>query len=436
MVDSGGMDWQPRTSFERRRRPLHPGADAPMVSPVSLGLRSWPSRPEDEARLVKALDAAMERGVNLFDCGAGVGSELGACVVSASSVKVLSAGALERRLGEALDRAWRQGALGHGETVVVTRCGLLLPEAAETVSRQDSRRPPCLFGDDGLALCFEPEVLEEQVRASRQRLGLDSLADGSSTSSVRHYVLLESPERLFVWALERGADVNDAHQWLRERVTVAMGRLGELTVQGVVDGFGISSEAFDLPKATGMSLDLDEVLGWAQSVGSRQAFVLVSWPLNWIEATGLVQPTSEQREPLMALLQPRGLGLLAHRPFNAFCQGRLLRLARPRPDVVALALQASEAPPGLETWLSWADDVERMAQEVFSGQGVLGFDDAPLHQLLLASLASLPAVTSVVTSMRQPSDVDEALDALARPVPVDGLSLVAELHERFDLGNG
>jgi aryl-alcohol dehydrogenase-like predicted oxidoreductase len=158
----------------------------------------------------------------------------------------------------------------------------------------------------------------------------------------------------------------------------------------------------------------------------------VALPLNWIELTG-VEPSHEAAEPLLDLLRQRGVGVLACRPLNALSRGKLVRLARP--DLAEAKLNSlNEAQMrGLENWAQLSLDLERMAHEVIEH---VGYEDAPLSQLALASVASIPEVSSVLVGMRRVSYVEDALEALSRPLILRGREIIAKIHDNLVFDGG
>jgi hypothetical protein len=384
--------------------------------------------------LVLALGEALCSGVNFVDCGAGASGE---------QVEVLLAKALEdlfesETAGSAKPKAKINATTsssfqGSSPLVIVTRVGLA--SAAEAEHWRTSLEPPprCFFGEDERALCLDERTIVEQILASKGRLGMTA---GTSTIGrlavpVEHYVLLESPERLLAWVLERGAEVDTAKTWLQEHLSGALEILGKLVNSGQIAGFGVSSEAFDLPAQDPLAIRLEDVLSWATARGARGGFKLVSWPLNWIELTGLIVPAGEDRPVLCAIIQREALGLIAHRPLNAMSRGQLVRLARPGLDQSQLALLGERERQAFKNWSNLVDDLERMAAEVISDHGLAGYDGAPLQQVVLATLAALPEVNVVVTSMRRPEYVADAREALGRPKPLAARALVETMHENL-----
>lgn len=434
--------WQPQSSLVRRYRslvPTVPGRDAlgvslhPRVSPVALGLRAWPSATEHQEFQIRAIEQALQAGVNLVDCGGGLGSGEWSAPGDDDG---LTASTLESLLGGTLQGFLSQvgsDVEGPDDLVVISRVGLLTAAETERIPGAREGAPRFFFGDDGLAFCLEPEILEQQVLGSRRRLfGAALQGQAKRAERVHHYVLIDSPERFLVWALERGADPSTAQRWLFERLGVAVRTLGALCRKQSLRGFGISSEAFDLPLGEPCRVNLREVLRLTEAQGCREFFCLVAWPLNWVEAVGL-SSAEPSEQPLLDVASSEGLGVLACRPFNAMSRGQLVRLARPRMDARVASWSDERSMKALNNWASLVDDLERMAREVLSEAGAVGgFDEAALEQLVLATLADVRGVSAVLTSMRRSQDVASAFEAMTLPRLLDGRAVLQLLHERID----
>ncbi len=417
-------------AFERRRRPLYPeghhgphAPQVPMVSVIGFGAMRIAEDEDEPGSGKAALLHALRLGVNLIDCGG----------TSFDAQNELAVGQVLREFGNSTTAA-------SSAPVLVTRVGALRGRNLEYFFARERRNDTAevFFLQNGDAVTFAAENLRAQIAASCSRLGVAKL----------DAVLLDTPELFLQYARERRIDPSTARQQLVQKLAEAFGALNEMAAEGLIGSYGISSQVIGYPLNHPARIDIDDVFNAIELMqqrassqsstqrsegGSQSFFRLVAMPLNWIELTG-VEPSHEGAEPLLDKLRQRGVGVLACRPLNALSRGKLVRLARPDLGEAKLNSLNEAQMRGLENWAQLSLDLERMAQEVIEH---IGYDDAPLSQLALATVASLPEVSSVLVGMRRVSYVEDALEALARPIILRGREIIAKIHDNlvFDTGD-
>jgi aryl-alcohol dehydrogenase-like predicted oxidoreductase len=400
-------------AFERRRRPLYPNSpNSPNVSIIGFGAMRIAEDQEESGSGKAALLHALRLGVNLIDCGG----------TAFDAQNELAVGQVLREFAVSKSDA-------QDLPVLVTRVGALRGRNLEYFFARERRNEAgeVFFLQNGDAVTFAEENLRAQITSSCARLGVAKL----------DAVLLDTPELYLQWARERRVDPSTAHAQLLQKLTEAFGALQRMAEEGLIGCYGISSQVIGYPLNHPVPIDIDCVFNALELVRQHASspclFRLVALPLNWIELTG-VERSHEAAEPLLDLLRQKGVGVLACRPLNALSQGKLVRLARPDLTDAKLSSLNEAQMRGLENWAQLSLDLERMAQEVIEH---VGYEDAPLSQLAMATVASLPEVSSVLVGMRRVSYVEDALEAVSRPLILRGREIIAKIHDNlvFDAGD-
>ena len=423
-------------AFERRRKLLWPGG-GPLVSVVGFGAgRVGIDASFAQVGCFEALRHALHLGVNLIDCSAAA-----------------SDGQSELLVGRVLQNVFAEHTIKREDLVLVTKVGQLAGHSFEKLLSQQMHGLQEKWTHHyaaGRAVSFSKELIREQILASMRRLGVDEI----------DCVLFECPETYFDAHLRPELAANQSALGERRAALVepfhealagAFAALGECARQGLVKSFGVSSATLGYPQTVWNSVSLDDFVAAAHRSGSREYFRVVSLPLNWIEMTALraqvqqIEPARrwggdarETQRPvrascLLEAIAAEGLGLLAHRPLNALSRGRLIRLARPRFTEKEVAAMSLAEQKGLENWVNLSLDLESMGRKVLA---VPGYDDAPLSQMVLSSLASLPELSAVLLGMRRKTYVEDALEALTRPKLLNGKDLLAEIHDQLEFEPG
>jgi uncharacterized protein YyaL (SSP411 family)/aryl-alcohol dehydrogenase-like predicted oxidoreductase len=266
----------------------------------------------------RALAHALAQGVNLVD----------------TSTNYTDGGS-ERLVGEVLRGLVEDGAVRRDEIVLVSKVGYVQGanlELAEQRERDGQPFPEMVKYGEGIWHCLHPEFLEDQLRRSRARLGVETL--DVCLLHNPEYFLKDEHERshgtLPSRRLEFDARLARAFAWLEGEVSA--GRLG---------AYGVSSNtvasAADDPEAT----SLERMLERAPASGH---FRVLQLPMNLLEA-GAVRQRNQDGRTVLEVAAAAGVAVLVNRPLNAFRESGLVRLA--------------DAPPG-EGAADWQSRLERV----------------------------------------------------------------------------
>lgn len=246
---------------------------------------------------------------------------------------------------------------------------------------------------DGCWHCIHPEFLRDQLKRSRERLGVETL----------DVCLLHNPEYFLSDAAHRGEgpleEVRDAFD---RRLRDAFAFLEEAARAGEIRSYGVSSNTCvspaDDPEATSVSRMLAAA---AAAGGADHRFRVLQLPMNLLEPGGALERNTGPGGAQTALeaAAGAGLGVLVNRPLNAIVDGRLVRLSTPsrRPALVTEMLLEAVIPESRR--------------------------DESLSRKAIWVLASTPGVSSVLVGMRRPEYVDDAMavetwEPLADPLAV------------------
>ena len=88
---------------------------------------------------------------------------------------------------------------------------------------------------------------------------------------------------------------------------------------------------------------------------------------------------------------------------------------------------------GFENWKALSMDLEYLAHKQL--EDIPGYEDAPLSQLVLATLIWLPGVSSVLCGMRQERYVNDAASALSRPALLSAKNVLYNIYENLEFHN-
>jgi aryl-alcohol dehydrogenase-like predicted oxidoreductase len=338
------------------------------LSSLGLGLRNGEPGGIDDLLYRSAVPQLLQGGVNVFD--------------TALSDRFQAS---ERVLGSALARAVRDGDAARDEMVVITKGGHLTLDPDFVETRSDARRYlQETYLETGLvdvnrvaagSHSLDPAFLRDQVRRSRQNLGLDCV----------DVYLLQEPEL----HLSDGDPTE-----FRRRLCAAFEALEAETDAGHIGAYGISSwDGFLRPHTDREHLSILDLFDWALDVGGGDHHLrAVQLPYSLAMAEALRMDTqigpSGETEALLSALRGTGTAIFASAPL---IQGRALgRL----PGFVR------EAFPSLES------DAQRCLQFA----------------------RSAPGITTAICGMREPDHIDENLRVAAiPPAPPDAIE---ELFKR------
>lgn len=297
----------------------------------SIGLGTYLGEPDaaTDRRYEEAVIAAVAAGCNVIDTAINYRHQRS-----------------ERAVGRALRRLIGDGVAARDELFVATKGGFLpfdgeLPPDPGAWLRTTWIDGGLLRRDDIAASChaLAPEFLEDQLRRSRENLGL--------TTVDLYYV--HNPET----QLERldGAG-------LSELLESAFARLEARVAEGELAAYGTATwGGYREPPDAAGHLSLESVLGAARRAAgdAPPALRAIQLPLNLAMPEALVKPTQEVDEvtiPAIAAATARGLGVFTS---ASLLQGRLTSGLAPElaevfpglPDDARRALQFSRSAPGV-----------------------------------------------------------------------------------------
>jgi aryl-alcohol dehydrogenase-like predicted oxidoreductase len=296
----------------------------------SIGLGTYLGAEDDATDVLyrRAITAAVERGINLFDTAVNYRHQRS-----------------ERVIGAALQAAINRGLCARDEVIVATKGGFIALDAA------DPRDPRAYFSDTYLQTglvspddvvagshCMSPRFLEDQIERSRKNLGLETIDI--------YYV--HNPETQIdeVDRAEFGSRIREAFSALEDAVTAGkIARYGTATWNGYLVDAGQRGH-----------LSLAEMVAAARDAGGPDhhfSVVQVPYNLGMHQAfTRATQVVGDQTMSLLAAAERLGVYVMASASVH---QGQL---TRGLPEDLHAFL------PGLET------DAQRALQFVRSTPGV------------------------------------------------------------------
>ncbi|MBK8264201.1 MAG: aldo/keto reductase [Nannocystis sp.] len=302
---------------------LHPGGASPAGSaalarrfggaPRRLGRSQWQVAPigfgayrvhDDNPAHRQALEEALRCGINLIDTSA-----------------TYTDGGSERLIGGVLAQLFADHVLQRDQVVVVSKAGYLQGPLLEAAKARPTPYPEIVEYLAGCWHCIHPELLAEQIEASRQRLGLARI----------DVYLLHNPEYFLIDRRNRGGVDDDDRERLYRRIAAAFAYLERAVLEGLIGCYGVSSNALagDAPE----HIELDRLLEIAREVGGEaHHFAVIELPLNLLEGSALRdrEPTPAGPRTALEIAAAADLGVLVNRPLSGFVQDpepRLIRLA-------------------------------------------------------------------------------------------------------------
>ncbi len=257
----------------------------------------------------ESLDLSLSSGCNLIDTSTNY-----------------TDGASERLVGSVLGARLGRGDLDRDAIVVVSKIGYVQGRNMRLAIERERGGTP--FPDmvrymDGCWHCIHPDFIADQLDRSLDRLGLATL----------DICLLHNPEYFLSDAKNRGGSgLEERRDEFYRRIEKAFTFLEDAVRRGAIRAYGVSSNSAVNPADDDEAISVVRMLEAARAAGGEgHHFRVLQIPMNLFEAGGaLVRNTGpdDSRTPLEAA-SAAGLGVLLNRPFNAFVDGRLLRLAEP-----------------------------------------------------------------------------------------------------------
>ena len=394
-------------AFLARRKALWP--NGPWVSEAGFGsyrIGFHPSLGAPESGM--ALEYALRDGVNLVDTSTNYGDGQSELLIGRTIAKLVAEGALKR------------------ETfVLISKVGYVQGQNHDlAMSRIKENKPfPDMvkFGEN-IWHCIHPEFIRDQVLRSCARLGVKSL----------DVFLLHNPEYALKHFENCDMPVQEARNIFYSRIKQSFECLEELVKEGTIGAYGVSSNTFGQPEEDPSSVSAQKLWDIACKISVKNNFKVIQFPLNLIEVGPAFMPMgADGSKTTLQFALEHSLGTLVNRPFNAMYENGLIRLTRP---VVHEGQEMNEkTKKGLENWTQLANDVEKLGREHLNQ--TVGYEDAPLSQLVLALLSSLPGITSVLCGMRRKTYVQDAQAALTRPRILRGLETFSRIYEDLEFHN-
>lgn len=261
-----------------------------------------------------ALSKALRAGVNLIDTSTNY-----------------TDGESERLVGSVLRDMIADQSLARDEVIVVSKIGYVQGQnlkQAESRERAGRPYPEMVKYGDGIWHCIHPDFLADQLEASLDRLGLETL----------DVCLLHNPEYFLSEAARHGgghqADVRDAFY---RRIERAFAYLESQVAVGRIRWYGVSSNSVagdpSAAEATSLSWLLDAATRAAAARGNvRHSFAVLQCPMNLFEAGAWTTPNTgaDETETVLRLAQRERVAVLVNRPLNAMPSkgAGVLRLAQ------------------------------------------------------------------------------------------------------------
>jgi len=390
--------------FISRRRQLYP--KGPWVSPIGFGTyRVGLTPPLGFPLCQQALEQALSLGCNLIDTSHNYGL-----------------GQSEILIGQTLSKQFAAGLLRRDQIVLVSKVGYIQGPNMEIAMTQEHNGTPvpdiCRLSN-AVWHCIHPQWIDLQLDRALLRLQCDSL----------DVYLLHNPEYMLKHFENTGLSQTEAQLIFLERMEESFRHLETLVQQGKIKAYGVSSNNFGSPENDFTHVSLSKINQIACKISEKNHFKVIQCPLNWLEPAAAFAEVEEGQWTVLSYAQKHGIGVLINRPFNAMYQDGLIRLTRP-PTQTPQATLSPEMQQGLDNWTQLSTDIERMAHGVFAD--TLGYENAPLSQLVLATLTWLPGVSSVLCGMRRPDYVLDAQSALERPLLPYALQQMMALYENLE----
>jgi aryl-alcohol dehydrogenase-like predicted oxidoreductase len=246
----------------------------------------------------------------------------------------------ERMVGSVLADLIKSGEIAREEIIVVSKIGYVQGQnltQAQAREKAGKPYPEMVKYGEGIWHCLHPEFLADQLAASLDRLGLESL----------DVCLLHNPEYFLSQGKMNGREqlasrrdefyrrLGEAFRYLESQVSV-----GRLRHYGVSSNTVIA--AADDPEATSLSRMLDAA-NEAVGPGASHHFAVLQCPMNLYESGAALTPNTGNNGTLtpLAFAQQQGIAVLVNRPLNAMPGrgGGMIRLAEVPVEGPALSFQ-------------------------------------------------------------------------------------------------
>lgn len=391
--------------FESRRRALYPGG--PLVTPIGFGSYRIGFNPQlGYPESANALRYAMQNGLNLVDTSTNYGD-----------------GQSELVIGRTLASVIKETARKREEFVIVSKVGYLQGENLTLARARELEGRPFLevskFSDE-IWHCIHPDFIRDQVERSCARLGVDTI----------DVFLLHNPEYMLKKFEIDGMSASIARETFYQRIEKSFETLEELVANKKIKAYGVSSNTFGADESEDpTAVSVAHCLAAAEKITKRHHFKIVQMPMNWLEVAPAYLTLAAESDTAINYAAQHGLGVMLNRPLNAMNDGGLIRLSRPPVTRDQLKDMNPETAQGLKNWFALADDLEKLAKDKITTPG---FDDAPLSQLVLSTLAWIDGVSAVLCGARRMTYIKDVEEALRRPKILRADKVLSQIFEGLE----
>jgi uncharacterized protein YyaL (SSP411 family)/aryl-alcohol dehydrogenase-like predicted oxidoreductase len=261
----------------------------------------------------EAMIKALREGVNLID----------------TSTNYMD-GDSERLIGLVLRDLIKANDTLREAVIVVSKIGYVQGEnlkQAQARERAGRPYPEMVKYGEGIWHCLHPDFLSDQLAASLDRLGLQTL----------DVCLLHNPEYFLTEAAHRGEqDLVAFRNIFYHRLEKAFAYFETQVAAGKLQYYGVSSNTATAdphdPDATSLSDMLKAAKAAAASLGQRHHhFAVLQCPMNLYEAGALLTPNTgdDHAHTVLELARREGIAVIVNRPLNAMPTkgGGVIRLA-------------------------------------------------------------------------------------------------------------
>ncbi len=391
--------------FESRRRELYP--TGPYVTPIGFGsYRIGYGKVYDHPECENALQLSLKQGVNLIDTSTNYGF-----------------GQSELLIGKTLKKLFEDKTLQRENIVLVSKAGYIQGSNIEIAKVREKNGQPfpeiSKFGEETWH-CIHPEFIFDQVERSRSRLSLETI----------DVFLLHNPEYMLKRFELDGLDVEAARDIFYERIKQSFIALEKLVEENKIRCYGVSSNNLGAPEDEFSQVSIVKLHEIAKSISPDNHFKVAQMPFNWLEVSPLFYEIDNTGHSTISYANENKIGVILNRALNAMFNDGLVRLTRPQFSKEEINSFDDAMKLGYENWAKLSMDLEKIAQEQLTL--LPGYQDAPLSQLALSTLAWIPGVSCVLCGMRKVKYVQDASEALSRPALPHAKMYLKNIYENLE----
>ena len=243
-------------------------------------------------------------------------------------------GGSETLIGDVLRDLIEAQTIQREEIIVVSKVGYMQGKNLnEAVQREQVGQPyeEVVKYMEGCWHCIHPDFLVNQWNHSADRLGLETI----------DVYLLHNPEYFLSDAQKRSrdpTDFKDSQEAYYNRIYRAFVQMEQLTLDGKIGCYGISSNTFPSPESDFEHTSLDRVYEAACRAGATvhgnhraNHFKVIQLPYNLFEHGAFTTVNNEIDRKNVTVLEGAkslGIGVLVNRPLNAIVNNGMTRLAQ------------------------------------------------------------------------------------------------------------